>query len=305
MPPKGLAHMTQQRQIHWPALIWDIFLMTVGAFISAIAVIVFEAPSNIAPGGISGIAIILNSLIDTPIGIVVLIGNVPILLLAFKMLGGWRALAGTIYVTVLYSLLIDLLIPYFPAQGISDDVFLNAVFGGIVGGIGAGILYRGGGTLGGTSTLARILQQRYGLPLSSGALYTDTIVIGLAGLVFGWELALYAMITLYIAAVVADYVLEGPAVIRTAVIITDQPRLVADAILHQMHRGVTGWDGQGMFTGQPRTILYVTVSRPEVNELRRLALGADPNAFMVIGQGHSAYGEGFKELAPDQLAEPH
>ena len=296
--------MERQGQVHWPSLIWDIFLMTVGAFVSAIAVIVFEAPSNIAPGGISGIAIILNSLIETPIGLVVLIGNVPIMLLAFKMLGGWRALAGTVYVTVLYSLLIDLLIPYFPPQGISDDVFLNAVFGGIVGGIGAGILYRGGGTLGGTSTLARILQKRYGLPLSSGSLYTDTLVIGLAGLAFGWELALYAMITLYIAAVVADYVLEGPAVIRTAVIITDQPKLVADSILHELERGVTGWDGKGMFTGQPRTILYVTVSRAEVNELRRLVLKADSTAFVVIGQGHSAYGEGFKELGPGQPAEP-
>lgn len=296
--------MDHPRQIAWPSLLWDIFLMTVGAIISAIAVIVFEAPSDIAPGGISGIAIILNSLIKTPIGLVVLIGNIPIMLLAFKMLGGWRALAGTVYVTVLYSLLIDLLIPYFPAEGISDDVFLNAVFGGIVGGIGAGILYRGGGTLGGTSTLARILQQRYGLPLSSGSLYTDTIVIGIAGLVFGWELALYAMITLYIAAVVADYVLEGPAVIRTAVIITDQPQVVARAILYELQRGVTGWDGKGMFTGQARTILYVTVSRAEVNDLRRLVLTADPAAFVVIGQGHSAYGHGFKELSPGQPAEP-
>jgi uncharacterized membrane-anchored protein YitT (DUF2179 family) len=276
--------------------------MAVGAFISAIAVIVFEAPSNIAPGGISGIAIILNSLIETPIGVVVLIGNVPIMLLAFKMLGGWRALGGTVFVLVIYSVLIDVLTPYFPPEGISDDVFLNAVFGGIVGGIGAGILYRGGATLGGTSTLARILQKRYGLPLSSGALYTDTAVIVLAGIVFGWELALYAMITLYIAAVVADYVLEGPAVIRTGVIITAEPELVSQAILHRLERGVTGWDGKGMFTGQPRTILYVTVSRPEVNELRRLVLEADPAAFVVIGQGHSAYGQGFKEYKPDEAA---
>jgi uncharacterized membrane-anchored protein YitT (DUF2179 family) len=276
--------------------------MAVGAFLSAIAVIVFEAPSDIAPGGISGIAIILNSLIDTPIGLVVLIGNVPIMLLAFRMLGGWRALAGTVFVLVLYSVLIDVLIPFFPPEGISDDVFLNAVFGGIVGGIGAGILYRGGGTLGGTSTLARILQQRYGLPLSSGALYTDTVVIAIAGLVFGWELALYAMITLYVAAVVADYVLEGPAVIRTAVIVTGEPERVSQAILHKLERGVTGWGGQGMFTGQPRTILYVTMSRPEVNELRRLVFAADPAAFMVIGQGHSAFGEGFKEVKPDHPA---
>ena len=268
------------------------------------AVIVFEAPFQIAPGGISGIAVILNNLIGTPLGLVVLLGNIPIQILAFRMLGGWRALAATIFATVLYSLLLDILTPYFPPSGVSDDVFLNAVFGGIVGGIGAGLVYRAGGTLGGTSTLGRILQQRYGIPLSSSTLYTDSLVIAAAGLFFGWELALYAMITLFIGAAVADYVLEGPSVIRTAVIITDQPRLVANAILHEMQRGVTGWDGKGMFTEQPHTILYVTVSRAQVNELRRLVRQADADAFVVIGQGHSAYGQGFKELGPGQPAEP-
>ena len=296
--------MTGSRNTRWLAAAWGIILLVLGAFISAVAVIVFEAPFQIAPGGISGIAVILNNLIGTPLGLVVLLGNIPIQMLAFRMLGGWRSLAATIFATVLYSLMLDMLTPYFPPSGISDDVFLNAVFGGIVGGIGAGLVYRAGGTLGGTSTLGRILQQRYGIPLSSSTLYTDSIVIAAAGLFFGWELALYAMITLFIGAAVADYVLEGPAVIRTCVIITDQPRVVANAILHQMQRGVTGWDGKGMFTEQPHTILYVTVSRAQVNELRRLVRHADPNAFMVIGQGHSAYGQGFKELAPGQTAEP-
>jgi uncharacterized membrane-anchored protein YitT (DUF2179 family) len=264
-----------------------------------VAVLVFQAPFQIAPGGISGIAVILNSLFGTPLGVVVLLGNIPIQLLAFRILGGWQSLATTAYATVLYSVLLELLVPYFPANGISQDIFLNAVFGGIVGGIGAGLVYRAGGTLGGTSTLGRILQQRYGIPLSSSTLYTDTIVIAAAGLFFGWELALYALITLFIGAAVADYTLEGPSVIRTGVIITDQPQLVAETILTEMHRGVTGWDGKGMFTGQPRTILYVTVSRAQVNELRRLVREADPKAFMVIGQGHAAYGEGFKGLGQE------
>jgi uncharacterized membrane-anchored protein YitT (DUF2179 family) len=281
-------------------VVWGIILLSLGAFISAVAVIVFEAPFQIAPGGISGIAVILNSLFGTPLGLVVLLGNIPIQILAFRMLGGWRSLAATLFATVLYSLLLDILTPYFPPSGISRDVFLNAVFGGIIGGIGAGLVYRAGGTLGGTSTLGRILQQKYGIPLSSSTLYTDTLVIAAAGLFFGWELALYALITLFIGAAVADYALEGPSVIRTCVIITDEPKLVASTILHQMHRGVTGWEGKGMFTDQPHTILYVTVSRAQVNELRRLVRNADPAAFMVIGQGHSAYGQGFKELAPGQ-----
>lgn len=289
-------------RISWLSLVWQLILLTLGAFISALAVIVFQAPFRIAPGGISGVAIILNQLIQTPIGLVVLLGNIPIQLIAFRMLGGWRVIAGTLYAVVVYSFLVDYLTPYFPSSGISNDLLLNALFGGIVGGIGAGLVYRAGGTMGGTSTLGRILQEKYGIPLSSSSLYTDTVVILAAGVFFGWDLALYAMVALFTGGAVADYVLEGPSVIRTAVIVTDHPREVADAVLKGMHRGVTAWEARGMFTEQTHTILYVTVSRAQVNRLRGLVMNADPEAFMVIGQGHSAYGEGFRGLKTTRIA---
>ena len=107
--------------------------------------------------------------------------------------------------------------------------------------------------------------------------------------------ALYAMVSLYVAGATTDYVLEGPAVIRTAVIVTDRPREVSDAILTEMERGVTAWEAKGMYTEHAHTILYVTISRAQVNELRRLVTTVDPTSFIVIGQGHSAYGHGFRE----------
>ena len=272
---------------------WHIFLLTLGAIISAFGVIVFEAPFKIAPGGISGVAIILNYVIHTPIGLVILIGNIPIQLLAYRMLGGWRVIAATVYAVALYSILIDVLPPFAP---INHDIFLNAVFGGIVGGIGAALVLRAGGTMGGTSTLGRILQQRYGTPLSSSTLYTDGIVVIFAGIAFGLEGALYAMVGLFVAGATTDYVLEGPSVIRTGVIITDHPEAVANRILDELGRGVTSWDAKGMFTDQPHTVLYVTISRAQVSALHRIVTSADPAAFMVIGQGHAAYGEGFKEF---------
>lgn len=275
-------------------LLWRLFLLSLGAVISAIAVIVFEAPARIAPGGISGVAIILNYLYGLPIGLLILLGNIPIQLFAYRMLGGWRVVAGTVYVVVLYSILIDMLTPYM--SPVTNNTFLNALFGGIVTGIGAGIIYRVGGTLGGTSTLGLIVQQRFGIPFSSSSLYTDGIVIALAGLVFGWEGALYAMVALYVGGATADYVLEGPSVIRTAIIITDKPREVADAILIEIKRGVTAWEGKGMFTEQTHTVIYVTIGRAQVNALRKCVSAVDPSAFMVIGQGHSAYGQGFREI---------
>lgn len=284
----------QRRSTRLLGITWRLALITIGALLSALAVIVFEAPFNIAPGGISGVAIILNHLIDTPIGLIVLLGNIPIQFIAFRMLGGWRVIAATIYAVALYSIAIDLFTPYFPASGISTDIFLNAVFGGIIGGLGGGLVLRAGGTMGGTSTLGRILQIRYSIPLSSSALYTDGGVIVAAGLVFGWQSALYAAVALFVAAATSDYVLEGPSTVRTAVIITDRPREVSDAILAQMSRGVTGWEARGMYTDTPHTVLYITLGRSEVEELRHLVRRIDTEAFVVIGQGHAAYGNGFR-----------
>ncbi len=272
---------------------WSLLLLSLGAVISAFGIIVFEAPFKIAPGGISGVAIILNNLIHSPIGLVVLIGNIPIQIFAYRMLGGWKVIAATVYAVGLYSILIDVLPPFEP---ISHDVFLNAVFGGIIGGIGAALVLRAGGTMGGTATLGRILQQRYGTPLSSSTLYTDGLVVVAAGLAFGLEGALYAMVGLFVAGAVTDYVLEGPSIIRTGVIITDHPDAIAERILAEMGRGVTSWEAKGMFTDQPHTVLYVTVGRSQVNALHRIVSKTDPAAFMVIGQGHAAYGEGFKEI---------
>ncbi len=220
--------MTTSRLV---SIAYRLLRLVVGAVISAVAVIVFEVPAQIAPGGISGIAIILNHLVPAlPIGLMILIGNIPIQLIAYRFLGGWKVVAATIFTVVLYSLLIDGLTPLFNGYMMSHDRLLNAIFGGIIGGIGGGIVLGAGGTLGGTSTLGRILQKRYGTPLSSSTLYTDGFVVLGAGLVFGLEGALYAMVTLYVAAATTDYVLEGPSVIRTSVIITDHPRELADAI---------------------------------------------------------------------------
>ncbi len=277
----------------WRALVVRLILLTAGALIGAVAVNVFYTAADIAPGGVSGIAIILNELIGTPVGLMILVGNIPIQLLAMRLLGGWQVVARTLYVVVVYSLAIDLTAPYLPAEAITDDRLLSAIFGGILGGIAGGLIYRAGGTFGGTSTVARILQNRFGLALSSTYLYTDSLIVLLAGLVFGWPGALYAIVTLFVDGTTADYVLEGPSRVRTATIITNEPESVAAVMMQHLDRGVTAWVGKGMYTGQDRNILFVTVTRSQVNDLRQLVFSVDPAAFVVIGQGHKAFGEGF------------
>ena len=276
----------------------QLVLITVGTLIGTISIIVFFAPAKIAPAGVSGIGVILNEQFGIPIGAVILIGNIPILLLAYRVLGGLRAVIWTIYVVVLFSLSIDLLTPYFPAAGVSDDRLLNAIFAGVVSGVGGGFIYRGGGSYGGTSTLARILQVRYGLPLSSTYTYVSLSVVLLAGVFLGWESALYSLIALVIDGSTSDYMLEGPSVIRTVTIVTARPQEVSDVILHVLERGATGWEGTGMYTGETRHILFVTVARTQVTRLRQLVSSVDPDAFIVVGQGHTAYGSGFRRARP-------
>ncbi|MFQ3648155.1 MAG: YitT family protein [Anaerolineae bacterium] len=270
-------------------------MLSVGAVINAASVVIFLTPFNIAPSGVSGLAVILNTLIGTPIGIMTLLMNVPIQYLAYRTLpGGLRTIIRTVFTVFVYSSSLDILGQFITPGIAGDDRMLNAIFGGVVGGLSIGVIIRAGGTLGGTSTLALLLQRRLGTPMSTTYLYTDIAVVFLAGLVYGWEGALYALIVIFIAGLATDYLLEGPSVIRTAVIITNHADEVSQAILQQLGRGVTGWQATGMYTRQPRSVLYVTVARTQVDDLRRIVVAIDPAAFIVIGQGHTAYGEGFR-----------
>jgi uncharacterized membrane-anchored protein YitT (DUF2179 family) len=265
-------------------------LLTAGALLAAVNVHLFLAPSNIAPGGVTGIAIIVNELTGWPIGLTMLVLNVPLIALGFRHLGRFRFLVSTLYTVLLYNLGVDLLAHWFPATALTDDVLLNALYGGVVGGIATGLIYRGGGTSAGTGILGRVLQMRTGIPISQIYLITDGAVVLVAGLVFGWEAGLYALITLFVWGLAADFVLEGPSVVRMAFIVTDRPQEVADAVFRELRLGVTAWPAEGMFTETEHAVLFCTVSRPYERSLRQVVAGADPKAFLVTGHGHQASG---------------
>jgi uncharacterized membrane-anchored protein YitT (DUF2179 family) len=132
----------------------------------------------------------------------------------------------------------------------------------------------------------------------------DGGVILAAGLVFGWEKGLYALITLFVWGLAADYVLEGPSVVRMAFIVTDSPQAVSQAILKNLHLGITAWPAEGMFSESQHTILFCTVTRPHERTLRSVVTQADPRAFVVTGHGHQASGGMFGQRRPkDQKME--
>ena len=270
-------------------------LISAGALAATLAVIIFLKPLDIAPMGVTGVSTLVNELLGTPIGLMIFLLNIPIQLLGYKLLpDSTRVILRTVLIIVLLSVMIDQLGPLVPAEGIIDNRMLGALFGGILNGVGIGLVYRAGATMGGTTTLALLLQRRFGFPMSTTFLLTDVLIISAAGFVFGWEGALYSAIALFVTGLASDYVLEGPSVIRTAMIITDKPDEIAALVFAELKRGATSWTIKGQYSGAERTMLYVTVSRSQVRELKDAVNSIDPNAFMVIGMGHAAYGTGFR-----------
>ncbi len=268
----------------------DFLLLTFGSLISALNVNLFLSPAKIAPGGVSGIAIIIQEFTDWPIGAMMLVMNIPLLYLGFRNLGRFGFLKRTLYVAVLTSVCIDLFAQWVPQNGITEDLLLNSLYAGVLGGIANGIVYRGRGTGAGTSILGRVLQFKTGVPISQVYLFTDGIVVIMAGFVFGWDRALYAMMTLYIWGIVSDQVLEGPSVVRTAFIVTDQPESITKAVFNRLGIGITAWPARGMFTEREHSVLFCTINRPDMHALQQLIEEIDPRAFVVVGHGHQAFG---------------
>ena len=288
---------------YWPNL-KDYLLIALASLIQAASLWIFFVPANLASGGVSGIAQLINHFTKWPIGLMVLIGNVPLFLLGWRFLGGRRFALRTAAAIITYSLLTDLLmkIPAFVyysdilINDLKGDIFLNSLYGAIISGIGYGLVYRARGTSGGSDILARILNKWRGVSMTQSYLIVDTAVILSAGFIFGWKEALYAMITLYVSGLVSETVLEGGGTIRTAMIITNKPDDISARVLEDLERGVTVLEGTGAFSRTSKPVLYCVISRAEVSTLKTIVNECDPEAFMVIGIAHEALGEGFSPL---------
>jgi uncharacterized membrane-anchored protein YitT (DUF2179 family) len=274
----------------------DYLLITLGALLQAIAIRLFLVPGHLLNGGISGLAQLINFYTKFPIGVMILIGNIPLLILGWRHLGGRRFALRTAYAVIVVSFFTDFLVLVLPTGGLSNDLVLNTLYGGVISGIGYGLVYRGHGTSGGTDILVRIINNWRSIPISQSYLITDSLIMLLGGLAYSWRNALYAIIMLFISGIAAEITTEGPNVVRTAIIITTNPDQVSQSILTDMERGVTAINATGVYTGAQRSMLYCVITRSEVSVLKSLVLEADPGAFIVIGQAHEVLGEGFRPL---------
>ena len=275
-------------------------LMIIGACMAAFGYAMFQVPNNIASGGVSGISIIVNHYVGWPVGLLYWVLNLPLLVLGFFYLGRWAFLLRTLVAVTVFSIPPDFFIVYMPQwlsqYPITNDLLLSTIYGGIVGGIGGGLIYRSGGTMGGTGIIGRIIQQKTGQPLSQVYFYTDGLTIMAAGLVFGWDIALYGFLMLFLNGLASDYTLEGPSSARTATIITNKPQAIVAELMVHLHRGVSYWEVTGGFTGQTRYLVLCTITRPQVGQVKQLVAQTDPDAFVTIGVSHEAMGAGFTPM---------
>lgn len=275
---------------------WDYLLILMGAFIQALALRIFLIPADLVSGGISGLSQLINHYTAFPIGMMVLLGNIPLFIMGWGYLGGPRFATRTILSIVAFSVFTDGLALFLPSAGVTDDMVLNTLYGGLLLGVGLGIVYRGRGTSGGSDILGRILNRHSGMTMSQAYLITDSLVVLGAGFVFGWTKALYGLVLIYVSGLAAEVALQGTHIIRTAMIITTQTEAVTQAIMRELQRGVTILSGTGGYTGESRDVVYCAVSRMEINRLKILVHDIDPQAFMIIGQAQEALGEGFMPL---------
>jgi len=269
-------------------------MVFLGAVIAGLGYSLFLVPYKLTAGGVSGLAIIVHEYLPIPQGTLIFLFNVPLLVWGYFSLGGLRFVLSTILAVVTFSFSSDLFIHFLPdvleVYPITDDLLLAAIYAGVLFGAGSGIIYRAGSSIGGTSIPARIINDRTGFPLSQTYLYTDMAVILLGGAVFNWEVALLALLALVLTGLVSDYVVEGASQVRTAVIITARPDQMSYAIMHELQRGLSLWNVTGGFSHAERTMIYCTVRRSKIYDLKYVVQRIDPNALLIIGVAQQAWG---------------
>ncbi len=269
-------------------------MIIVGGLLSALGYVVFQIPYKIAAGGVSGLGIIVNELTGFPAGIFFLVANIPLFILGFRYLGRWQFIWSSIVAVLVFSIATELLTSFMPLWiktfPLTENALLACIYAGILYGIGTGLIYRYGGTVGGTSVIARIIYNKTGFPLSQSYLFSDMTIILLAGFMFNMEIALLATITLMLFGLFSDYMLEGTSQSRVVMIITEHPKFIRDAIMYELKRGVSHWDVTGGFSGKQRTMLYLTVLRSKIYDVKYIVSRLDPDAFMVVGVSQQVWG---------------
>ena len=273
----------------------DCYSYLLGGSLFAASVNIFTAPANIAPGGATGIATVLNHLFSLPIGSTIFLLNLPLFLFAGYFLG-WRTLPKTITATALSSLLIDFWAVLLPVY--TGSRLLAALYGGVFAGLGIAFIFLRGGTTGGTDLAAKLLKKAFPRrTLGQLILGLDSIIILASAVIYkDVDSGLYACIVIFVTTTIIDKVLYQEDMGKILYIISERPTKVANAILHTLSRGVTLLQGKGGYSGNKKQVVFCVLRRGEVWRAKQLIKEIDPSAFVIVTDAGQVMGEGFSPM---------
>lgn len=265
----------------------------IGSILAAVGLEIFLIPNNIIDGGVVGISIMLSYLSNYPLGLFIFFLNIPFLILGYKHIGKTFVLSTlfsisslSVWVTVLH-----------PIPGLTEDLMLAAVFGGIILGIGVGLIIRYGGSLDGTEIIAIILDKRTGFSVGEIVMFFNLFILTSAGLIFGWDKAMYSLIAYFIAFKMIDITIEGLEETKAVIVISERSEIIAEKVMARLGRGVTFLNGKGAYSGEERAVLYLVVTRLEIAKLKNIIDEIDDSAFVTISEVHEVMGGHVKKRA--------
>ena len=277
----------------------NIFKILIGSFIFAVGIQWFYHPAALVSGGVTGIAMIINYMTGAPVGIMLLILNVPLFIVALRRYG-WRFLAGSLLGTLCSSVAIDLL--SLVDVNITTEPLLAAVYGGILDGLGLGIVYTSGATTGGTDVIAKLIREKFPyVNFGTFILALDAVIISAYAIIFqNYENAMYTVIAVYIATRVIDLVLYGTSQSKLCHIISEYSDDIKTVIVERLNRGVTVLQGKGAYSGQDKQVLLCVVKRQQIVEIKKIVKNIDKRAFVIVTDTRDVFGEGFGNISIDR-----
>ncbi|MFC5452929.1 YitT family protein [Paenibacillus aestuarii] len=282
---------TQHQKLTPVKFLRRIVFMLIGSALFSVGLEIFLVPNNIIDGGIVGISIIISHITGLPLGVFLVILNLPFLLLGYKQIGKTFAFS-TLFSVIVMSIGSSLL---HPVQAITIDPLLAAVFGGITLGIGVGLVIRSGGSLDGSEIVAILVSKKTPFSVGEIVMFINFFILGSAGFVFGWDHAMYSLIAYYIAFKLIDITIEGLDQSKSVWIISDESEQIGEAITERLGRGVTYLMGEGAFTGNDKKVIFSVITRLEEAKLKSIVDELDPRAFLAIGNIHDVKGGRFKK----------
>ena len=267
------------------------FMIILGGAIGGISFNVFLIPHKLLSGGVSGIALILKYIFDLNPGVLIFVFNIPIFLAGYKFVDREFIILSLIGMTA-FSVSIDMFSLLRNVIYI-DDTLLSCLYGGVLNGIGMGIVFRNRASQGGIDIIAVIVKKYFSMNLGSTSLIINFGIVAVASVFYGLKLAMYTLVSMYVASAVLDRVQQGFGRSKSVMIITDNEQQVADAILQTLDRGVTYLEGEGAYTKNKKRVIYCIVTLNQLSKLKQIVSEADSNAFMTVSDTSEVLGHGF------------